>query len=214
MDVHGIRRQADERFGVVVDAFGFEGADGFAIEEHFHGVTLGAGDERVPILQGDVHREVLGLGSEHGLVFSGEGAGSGFHLFIDGVVEAARLGIAHGDILRSNGDTANVTGVGTFVVLVIEPDVEALGLVTHEAELHGDFQILLTGELDAVHGGVIRVLGRDADEHAVFHDAPALVVTPARTEGVRGKVIGENKAAVSAGGIRSVGRSEYDSGSQ
>ena len=184
---------------VVADAFGFEGADGFAVDAHGDFVALCGDEECVPFAEADFRGEALVLREEQGLVLGGEGRRDGLFPLVDVVLEIAGLAVAdvHGG--GAHGDADDVAGVGAFVVLVVEPDVEALGLFAHEFEFHGDLDVALGIEFHVVHGVVVGAFRGDADEDAVLHDAAAFIVSPARAEAAAGEVVGENGARVVAG---------------
>src|SRR5690606_23012664 len=109
-------------------------------------------------------------------------SGPSLAFFVDRIFEISRLGIRDRTTCRGDGDAADVTGVGSLVVLVIEPDIKTFGRFPHEAELHRDLEVLPAFQADRVDPGVIVDVYRFANENPALHDALALVVAPSLTK--------------------------------
>lgn len=192
--------EADQGFGFVGDAFGLEGADLFAINKDLDLVATGAGSEGVPLLQVEFHGHAGGFAFQHFFLVGGEAIGqlfAGVKVVLQS--EGTGLCVAHADLGGADGDLADVTGVGAFVIFVVKPDVKVAHLVADELEFHFDLEVLLALKLDVFDGGMVGAVWGDADENTVTHDAAAFVVSPAGVEAVAREIIGKKLATVIAG---------------
>ena len=78
----------------------------------------------MPLLPFQIEREIRRLRLQHFL--SRRIKGSRSALLINGIFKITCFSIRNRTERGGDRNTANVTGVGTFVILIIEPDVKAL----------------------------------------------------------------------------------------